>query len=189
MEWRPVVGFEVYEVSNQGDVRNAKTGNVLKCRADKKGYLRVNFRRDGKLYEKLVHRVVAMAFIPNPDGKPIIDHKNTIPSDNRVENLRWSTCKENNNNPLTRKHNSEAKSGSNHPLYGKKHKTETILKMIEMSNKTPVEQYSKHGELIGTWDSMTDAEKATGIFHSNISKCCNGERKTAGGFIWKLKGA
>ena len=87
----------LWEVSNQGNVK--KNGVLYECRLDR-GYKVFNGWK--------LHRAVAKLFVPNPENKPCIDHINTNPLDNRACNLRWVTPKENNNNPLTRKHNSEA---------------------------------------------------------------------------------
>ena len=93
-------GHRVYEVSNLGRVKC--NGEIVEPYIDK-GYLRINFIK--------IHRAVAEMFIPNPENKPYVDHINTDRYDNRAENLRWVTAKENSNNPLTRKHNSEARKG------------------------------------------------------------------------------
>ena len=91
---------KVYEVSNYGRVRI--NGKIVELKLND-GYPRIT-----GFY---VHRAVAELFIPNPENKPYIDHINTIKTDNRVENLRWVTAKENNNNPLTKEHISSANKG------------------------------------------------------------------------------
>ena len=93
-------------VSNMGRVKslgNNKTRKekILKNIKGKDGYLSVGLYKDGKIKMYLVHRLVAQAFIPNSNNKPFIDHINTIRTDNRVENLRWVTSKENMNNSIT----------------------------------------------------------------------------------------
>ena len=95
-EWREVVGYEEeYEVSNCGRVRRIKTSKILDKHFDKNGYELVNFKINGKHGLGKVHRLVAEAFIPNPQKKPCVDHINGIRNDNRAENLRWCTQKEN----------------------------------------------------------------------------------------------
>ena len=107
--WKPIKDYEgLYEVSNLGRVKSLnyrKTGKekILKNMKNNNGYLVVGLTKNGKRKNYLIHRLVAEAFIPNTEGKPHIDHINTIKNDNSVENLRWVTNKENNNNPLTKK--------------------------------------------------------------------------------------
>ena len=95
-EWRPIIDYPEYEVSNGGNVRRG--GRVLKPGRGNK-YPIVQLGRNNKKY---VHRLVALAFIPNPDNKPQVDHINRIRTDNRVENLRWATKSENQINVPTR---------------------------------------------------------------------------------------
>jgi hypothetical protein len=107
-QWKDLSFIDIidYEVSNTGLIRNKITGKLLELKLGKnESYYRVRLKNISK-YRKyyLIHRLVAMAFIPNPENKPCVDHINTIGTDNRVENLRWVTHKENNNNPLTKYH-------------------------------------------------------------------------------------
>ena len=121
-EWRDIKGFEgFYQVSNEGRVKSLDRyvdnfwgtkqfvrERILKGTTDKDGYLMVYLCKDGKSKNRKVHRLVAEAFIPNTENGTSIDHINTLKDDNRVENLRWCTPKENSNNPLTRKKMSES---------------------------------------------------------------------------------
>lgn len=103
IEWRPVKDYKgLYEVSNTGKVRNAVTKRELVAKLDKYGYRYLGLRALGRKRKWItVHRLVAIAFIPNQDNKESIDHINAIKTDNRVENLRWVTNMENIHNPLT----------------------------------------------------------------------------------------
>lgn len=111
--WKPVVGYEsYYEVSNLGNVRalermvcdgTIRSAKDVTKRKDNLGYYHVGLNKNGKETTRRIHRLVAQSFIPNPDSKKWIDHINTIRTDNRVENLRWVTPKENNDNKLSRK--------------------------------------------------------------------------------------
>lgn len=108
-EWRDVVGYEgLYEVSNLGRVRSVDRqlkyrdsyrtvkGIYIQQLYEPYGHLFVRLCKEGKKKQTYVHRLVAQAFIPNPDNLPCINHKNEIPDDNRVENLEWCTVAYNN---------------------------------------------------------------------------------------------
>ena len=106
--WKDIDGYEgSYQVSNMGRIKSlnynrTKKHQILKQSTSRKGYLSIDLNVFKRRKLCLVHRLVAMAFIPNPEGKPSVDHKNTIITDNRVENLRWMTQREQiNDNVLT----------------------------------------------------------------------------------------
>ena len=96
-EWKPIEeSNNIYSASNMGRIKNNITGNVLKPIDFSKGYKKVNLHlENGKRLTRQVHRLVAMAFIPNPENKPEVNHKNGNKSDNRVDNLEWVTSEEN----------------------------------------------------------------------------------------------
>lgn len=104
--WKDIEGYEgLYQVSNYGRIQSKKYGKekVLYQYLTTKGYLLTALSKNGKVCRKLTHRLVAEAFIPNPQNKPFIDHINGNKTDNRVENLRWVTAQENTHNPITYK--------------------------------------------------------------------------------------
>lgn len=96
-----IKGFEDYQITDDGRVWTKKQNKYLKPSLNK-GYWFVILRKDGKNYSRFIHRLIAEMFIPNPDKKPCVDHINTNRIDNRIENLRWCTYEENNNNPITK---------------------------------------------------------------------------------------
>ena len=168
--WKQVVGYEgLYEVSSLGRVRSlnyGRTGNVmlLKQRKDKYGYLTVGLYKIGKKKLLKVHRLVCEAFLSNLDKLPVVNHKNCIRYDNRVENLEWCTVKYN------------------------AHYSRGWEKSSEVTSK-PVLQYTKSGQFVAEYQSLKEAERKTGIRSSHISGCCLGKKwyKSAGNYIWKFK--
>ena len=185
--WKPIKDFEgYYEVSNIGRVRSLNykrtgKGKILKNIEDYKGYLEVGLTKNGKRKQFKVHRLVAEAFIPNPENKPCIDHINTVKSDNRVENLRWVTYKENSNNEKTlekfkgenhhffgkhhteetKKKMSEAQKGENNHMYGKHHTEETKKKMSETQKGEKGSMYGKTGEKHPKSKSVVQIDQTT----------------------------
>lgn len=177
-------------VSNLGRVKSAPrvdswgrtAGNrvfTLRKR-DKDGYVvaQIQYKRERRYIK--VHREIAKAFIPNPENKPQIDHINGIRDDNRVENLRWATAKENNNNPISVERNRLAQTG-------KKMSKESSLKKRAAMPKKPVLQYSLDGTFLARYEAIVDAARSLGDkkLAGRIVNCCKGRGKTVGGFVWR----
>jgi NUMOD4 motif/HNH endonuclease len=94
--WKRIADYEdTYEISNYGSVRNIKTGRVLKLDTKPNGYLSARLCKNSKVKTFLVHRLVAIHFIPNPDNKPVVNHDDGVKTNNHVSNLVWSTSSEN----------------------------------------------------------------------------------------------
>lgn len=165
-KWKEIKNFEsLYEVSNIGNVRNKKTKKLISKRCDKDGYEIVNLYNLGKIKTAKVHRLVAEAFLENIENKPCVDHINTIKNDNRLENLRWCTYKENSNNILTKEHLKQGiRKGENHPFYrkhlnestkekirekslGRKHTQDELIKMSKSQLGNKNHMYGKTGAL------------------------------------------
>ena len=191
--WKDVVGYEgLYQVSNLGRVKSLRVkrhaDGIMTTKIRKNGYAFIFLHINNKRIWKSVHRLVAQAFIPNPDNKPQIDHIDGNPSNNIVTNLRWATGKENMNNPITLKRMSFSMGGERNPFYGKKHTEETKKHLSEKAKERggiPVVQYTKDGLFIKVWEHATFAGKTLGISSSSISACCLGKRKSIGGYTWK----
>ena len=100
-----------YSISNMGNVRNDRTNRILQPGIDTNGYYQVNLYKNSKMRHMKMHRLVALAFIENPDSKPYVDHKNNNKLDNNISNLRWCTLRENNQNASMKSNNSSGYKG------------------------------------------------------------------------------
>lgn len=161
MEQRQAInGFDgLYEITTNGRVYSVRRGKYLKPRIDRYGYERVVLSVGNKQYHRTIHRLVAETYIPNPYGKPTVNHLNEEKTDNRVENLEWVTVSENDN-------------------YGSRNARMALSKC-----HSPVKQRIGRG---WRWFvGVKDAARQTGICHSQIAKCCHGKTKTAGGYEWR----
>ena len=162
-EWKPIEGFEDYQVSTCGRAKSLKWGKERILRTKKtRGYLCVNLYKEGKQYSKRVHRLVAETFIPNPNNLPEVNHKDENPNNNHVENIEWCTSEYNHN-------------------YG------TRIERIAKAKSKAVFQYSLDGTLLQEFPSVNEVERQLGFAHGGIASCCRGECKKVYGFIWRYK--
>jgi len=134
-EFRPIDGFDGYAVSNFGNVRGKKN-TILKYSCSKGGgfYPQLTLFKDKKWYPRRIHRLVALAFIPNPDNLPTIDHIDRNKSNNNVNNLRWAdqTTQNNNQKPF-RDRNKKNKTGERYIHFDKRAKKKQYF--LQMHNK------------------------------------------------------
>ena len=157
--WKVSDLYPNYEVSDQGEVRNAKTKKLLSLKKKIRGYVYVHLHQDGKSKVVTVHRLIASAFIPNPNNLETVNHINYIKDDNRVENLEWMSYSEN--------------SGNKNP-----HK---------IIARKQIEQLDLNGNILAEFDSISQAAKELQINRGNINQVCLGKLKTAGGYIFRYK--
>lgn len=210
--WKPVNGYEgLYEVSNFGNVMSLNykmTGKEKELKQlNNYGYKFVILStRDKKLAKAYIHKLVAEAFIPNPDNLPEVDHIIPIScgGTNEATNLRWCTHKENMNNKLTKKKMSESQKGERNPMYnknhsveakqkiaekakGKKQSKETIEKRVKKISKK-VYQYTLDNQLVKVWESAREAGR-NGFDSPTIINCCNNKKntKTHKGYNWSYE--
>ena len=166
-EWKDIEGYEgLYQISSEGRVKSLNynhTGKdkILNGSKNKYGYLKVCLYKEGKKKTHTIHRLVTIAFIPNPNNFPEINHIDEDKTNNRVENLEYCDRKYNIN-------------------YGNRNE-----KMAKSLSK-PILQFSLDGKFIRKWDSGMQVQKDLGFDNSNITKCCKGRKnyKSVGGFIW-----
>ena len=154
--WKDIPGYEeLYQVSTLGRIYSFKTNQYLKLGVNSHGYIRASLLKDYKTRTINVHRLVALAFIPNPENKPCIDHINGDKTDNRMINLRWVTHKENSNNPLTlKKLRDNPNVGGKRPGGGSKKKP--IPKFIFETNFLVLCSYAQREKLNSFWQTIKD---------------------------------
>lgn len=166
--WKDIEGFEgTYEVSSLGNIRRTyKNGNVkiLHPITLKKGYTSVRLSKCGVSKNYAIHRLVANAFIPNPDNLPCVNHIDECTHNNVVDNLEWCTYKYNND-------------------YGSR-KEKAAMARINGKCSKRVYQYDLEDNYITDFPSLAEAKRTLGYDAGHISDCCLGKRKTAYGYKW-----
>lgn len=176
-EWRDVVGTNgKYQVSNTGKVRNAETKHIRKSQ-DKHGYRRVNLTIDGKSKNCAVHRLVASAFIPNPENKSQVNHKDGVHDNNNVENLEWVTAEENFKhaveNNLYQK-GIERYKRLGHSTYNRKDKPKAYLRKSEIITKKSYDKLmalsEKYGLSISKFINVVDNALSDNKYRLNHTK-------------------
>lgn len=189
--WKDIENFEgLYKISDMGRIKSLprilKNGlrsylskeKILKPHKNKNGYLTIKLYKNGIKTGYLIHRLVAIAFIPNPNNYPEVNHKDENPSNPKIENLEWCTGKYNSNYG-----NRNTKLGES--LKGNKIPQNVIDKMIVKHIKE-VYQYDLNYNFIKKWDSIKQTKEG-GFFRNYVSDCCNGKLKAYKGFIWSFK--
>ena len=180
-----IEGYEgLYWVTDTGRVISAERydrynrhwGGEIKPHLAGSGYPFVMLYKDGRGKQRYIHRLVARAFIPNPDNKREVDHIDNDKANNTVVNLRWVTRRENQNNEITR-----AKMLENTSKYASQVGADNPF-----SRK--VRMYSLDGEYLRTFDTLEAAGNYAGISSQQIGRVCRGERFSSGGYIWAYDG-
>jgi hypothetical protein len=162
--WKPIEGYENYQVSNFGRVKNNK--NHIMSQDYTKCYCRVHLYKNGKGKHHLIHRLVAQAFIPNPNKLPQVNHKDENKDNNNVNNLEWCTAKYNNN-------------------YGNRNKLSKIKQINDVIKSKPIDVCDLNMNYITTFPSIEECERKLGVNQSNIIKVCKGIYKQCNDYIFR----
>ena len=164
-----------YQINEKGELFNIKTKRYLQGSLDKDGYKIYSIMIPDGIHHKNVkaHRLVAEAFIPNPNSLPEVNHKDRNKLNNNVTNLEWIS------------HNDNMEHWRQTEDFATKVPLNSDRPSMLNKGKCPVGQYTLDGVLIAQYESYTQAQKQTGIRSGNISLVARGKRHTAGGFIWK----
>lgn len=153
-----VEGFEgLYAITSCGKVWSYRSKRFMTPQVDKMGYMRVNLHKDGKIHCRYIHRMVAQAYIPNPEGKKTVDHIDSIKDHNYVSNLQWLTPGENASRSNT----------------GRKRYWSTKVRPIYCV------------ELDQVFESQSEACRQLRLSAAPLNYALNGKRKTCGGYHWK----
>ena len=178
--WKAIEGYEgKYQVSNLGRVRSLDRkvatvhsalrtikGKTLVPWTDKYGYLHVNLWSECKMKSHMVHRLVAGAFIPNPDNMPEVNHKDEDKKNNRADNLEWCNTRYNIN-------------------YGNRSHKVSQTRISNAMLGLRVEQLTMDGQHVRTFDSIREASRVSGADKSVIVRVCKGRLQSAGGYRWR----
>lgn len=157
---KDIKGFEgIYAITSCGRVWSYRNEMFLKPKITKDGYLRVKLCKNGKMKHIGVHRLVAEAYLPNPNNLPQVNHKDENKKNNCLQNLEWCDASYNIN-------------------YG------TCVKRRSAKRKKPILQFDLEGNFIREWNSAVDVGKRE---RANIKECLRGRTKTAYNYIWKYK--
>lgn len=178
IEWKIIPDYTMYLVGSNGEIRSLQTGKLKTVKPIiVHGYHYVNLYKNKKHKRFAVHRLVASAFIPNPENKYAVDHIDCDKSNNDVSNLRWVTAKENSNNPITVKNMKTGlvghyaglgRTGNKHPL------------------SKPIERIDINGNIV-SYECINEAVR-DGFTKEQIRKCCLGITNIYKKYIWRFKG-
>ena len=160
--WKKINSEENYQISNFGRVKNVKTNRILKPNLMRNGYLKIHLYKHGKRSSFFIHRLVALAFVPNPKELPQVNHIDENKSNNLSSNLEWVSAKENVN-------------------YGQRNYKNSVTRGFTVQQFTLKEKYIKE------YHSVQEASRLLNIPATSISNVCRGVYSQTGGYRWRYK--
>lgn len=181
--WKPIEGYEgIYEVSSFGRVRSLDRivdfgnenysrqmlckGKIMKGSISRNGYIYVSLCLPNEKARAYIHRLVAKAFISNPNGYNVVNHKDENKKNNNVLNLEWCTTKYNLN-------------------YGTGVERARLKRLNNEKLSKKIAQYTLDGKLVGIYPSLHEIQRSLGYIRCNVRQCCEGNRKQSYGFKWE----
>jgi hypothetical protein len=184
--WKPVTGYEgLYEISNYGELKSLDKwvdlglgrrqfvkGKIRAASVTSNGYRMTTLSKGGVNKTVTIQSLVVMHFIKNPWKKPIVNHRNTIKTDNYIGNLEWATYSEN----IEHAYRHNLRKAPCTGKFGKDHHRSRAICQLTLT-----------GEHIREWDSISDAARELGIRGNGVQAVCAGKEKAFKGFIWKYK--
>ena len=187
--WKDIEGYEgLYQVSNYGNVRSlnyANRGFVKKLvpKISNRGYQWVELAQNGKRRQITIHRIVATAFINNPNNYPVVNHKDENKTNNNVENLEWCTRSYNVKYSMERHPERFTNFLSGHKGNRKKR---DFYKLKSKYANTHINQLDLNGEFVKQWFNFAELKHVMNYNNTSIKECCEGKRKTAYGYKWEF---
>lgn len=177
--FKEIEGYPLYLIGSDGSVYSKKSNRFLKPVLQHTGYKHIELRNENGPKQFSVHRLVAKAFIPNPNNYPVVNHIDQNRVNNAVTNLEWCTYEYNSN------HADCQKRKRNRINYYSEKQLRSRANMKNRNGKM-VFQYSKEGEYIRSFPSTMEVYRETGINPSHVGECARGKRKAAGGYLWSF---